>query len=507
MVSSNDSSDETAEPSPVPPQPVLTPSDKASEEINASVDLNVEAAPEIGQLPFDLVQRHDKKTVRLLANSGDDTAIVGKRIWFKYEFDEPVFIEQIIVTTDNYNSVADFEFTYVDLDGLQHKTEISPRNNVIRQSINRFVKEVAFRPPRRRLSRGKIVGVTLYGFAQSDASKFGEFVDDLERQREEVLTEFERKQDETLSALTELRDRETTRDQLEEEIALAKSQLQDTNTDLGKARSRRDEAIARIESLEQSIRENNQKIEDQKNRIGEISDIRSKLARSIIKKDSRVKSLTADINLFPSELSDFVSQGAKDIRFYTGLAAIPIIVIAIMFVILVSGAVDLTTKITGEDDLNILAILISRMPFVVVAVTIITACYYLARMFILEMVRVNRQKLSLSKIGIIAKDISYSVEDELDMSVDEKYSKRLTLKMDMLRDHLKDYLSRDFEPSLPRRSPFESLKIPGFGSAASLEKGSNSTPGIEPTTENTSDDETDGDEAEQDLAAKEQPSG
>lgn len=37
--------------------------------------------------------------------------------------------------------------------------------------------------------------------------------------------------------------------------------------------------------------------------------------------------------------------------------------------------------------------------------------------------------------------------------------------MDMLRDHLKDYLSKDFEPSLPKRSPFEQMRLPGFSAS------------------------------------------
>lgn len=152
------------------------------------------------------------------------------------------------------------------------------------------------------------------------------------------------------------------------------------------------------------------------------------MARSIIEKETNLKSLKANINLFPSQLSDFVSQGSRDVRQYFALAVIPIIVIASMFVILVEGGVDLTTRITGKENVNILAMLFSRMPFVVVAATIITACYYLARIFILEMVRVNRQKLSLSKIGIIAKDISYSTEHELNLSDEEKQERRLRLK-------------------------------------------------------------------------------
>ena len=61
----------------------------------------------------------------------------------------------------------------------------------------------------------------------------------------------------------------------------------------------------------------------------------------------------------------------------------------------------------------------------------------------------DRQRLNLTKVSIIAKDVSNSIELDLGLSEEEKYHKRLALKMDLLRDHLKTYISSEFSPSMP----------------------------------------------------------
>ena len=471
-MSENDETQVPAEPQserePTTPKP--TARERAKEEVSASVDRSVAEAPEVSQLPFSLVRRHDKKTVQLLANSGDDQPFDGRRIWFTYEFEEPVFVERIDVFVDDYGSFTEFEFACRLFDGKRLTGEASPQNGRISRTVNRFVHEISFRPPRRSFSSGQINEVRIYGFAQSEVAKFGEFADKLAIRRDEVIDEFILKEREVVKKLTALKKLEDEKDDLEAFLNNLETEIDLSKSEIRKLTASRDETVKRIEGLNQSVRENEQKIEDQKNSIGEASDVRSKLARSIIDKQARLRTLTDNINLFPSELSDFVSQGSRDVKLYAALAFLPITVIVAMFAILVEGGVDLTTRITGEENVNILAILVSRMPFVIVAVTIITACYYLARMFVLEMVRVNRQKLSLSKIGIIAKDISYATDHELELSEEEKQERRLRLKMDMLRDHLKDYLSKDFEPSLPKRSPFEQMRIPGLTREKSYQK-------------------------------------
>ena len=436
----------------------------AKQQIDKEIPTSIDNAPRVLQIPFEFVTRHDKKTVKLLANSGESESFKGKSIWFNYQFSEPCFLEIIVINEKQYSSFNEFDLSATLLDGSKLTQRVSPDNDRVIWRVENFVTEISFRPPRNWRSGGAIEDVTIYGFAQSQAAAFELFADKLHETRETVLNDINRRKEVITNKLVELKRLAGTKNRLNAEISEREGCLKELENSLKAVSDRRDEAVVRLEGVKQSINENDQKILDQVNRIGEVSDVRSKLARSIIKKEQRLKSLIANINLFPSELSDFVSQGARDVRLYFILAAVPIILIAAMFGILVDGAADLTTRITGEESVNILAIIVSRAPFVIVSVTVITASYYLARMFILEMVRVNRQKLSLSKIGIIAKDISYSVEHELDLSDEEKYARRLRLKMDMLRDHLKDYLSKDFEPSLPKRSPFEQFELPKIGS-------------------------------------------
>jgi cell division protein FtsB len=423
-------------------------------------------APDVGEIPFSLVKRHDKKSVQLLTNSGkSDRAIAGRRVWHKFEFKEDVFAELISIKVSDYNEYASFDFYYVDYKGNRVEKTFRPTEGRVSIKTNTIVSELGFRPPRRPFFSPKILSVSLYGFQLNDSYKYGEFADQLERIRSEIAQELDDRSKQLDKREAVLEALEGRRDDLKSEISELQSEKGGVESELQTLREQRNVTSARIETQGQSVRQNEQKLEDAKNAIARASEVRSKLAGSIIEKRSLLKSLKGNINLFPSELSDFVEQGSNDIRLYSILAAIPMAVIAAMFMILVSGAVDLTTKITGDDSINIWALLVSRMPFVVVAVTVVTACYYLARMFVLEMVRVNRQKLSLSKIGIVAKDISYSTDVEIDMAEDEKQERRLRLKMDMLRDHLKEYLSRDFEPSLPKRSPFQQLRIPGLTGA------------------------------------------
>lgn len=468
--SEGDDATEEAVPSPPPPPPPPTPRQQAQKELSDFSDGSDLPSPPPSQIPFDLVARHDKRTVQLLANSGNSSPMKGKRIWYTYDFEELVVLEEVIIDLSSYSEFSEFDFSFTTFDEKLEKLALRPKNGQIRQSLNLLVKSVSFRPPRGGFTTGYIQKVRLLGFALSSVSAFAEYTNSLMEKRSALASELGDKHKTVLEDLTALKKLQLERDSIVNQIANAKKSQAELEAELGKLRATRDETITRISSLDQSMRENDQKISDQKNEIGEVSEIRSKLARAIIEKQEKLRALTANINLFPSELSDFVAQGSRDVRVYALLSSIPVIVIAIMFGVLIKGGVDLTTLITAEEDVNILAMFASRLPFVVVAVTIITACYYLARMFILEMVRVNRQKLSLSKIGIIAKDISFSVTNELDLDEDERYARRLTLKMDMLRDHLKEYLSKDFEPTLPKRSPFEQLKIPGIGSLKTSKK-------------------------------------
>ena len=157
-----------------------------------------------------------------------------------------------------------------------------------------------------------------------------------------------------------------------------------------------------------------------------------------------------NINLFPTEIVDFVNQGSKKIKQYFWITLVPITLIAIMFGILIWGAADLSTVFTKDADYNITAVALSRLPYVTISLAIITASYQIARVFITEMIKINNQRLSLTKISIIAKDVSSASEAGLNLDDEDIYRLRTELKMKMLGDHLKEYISKDFTTELPQ---------------------------------------------------------
>jgi len=67
------------------------------------------------------------------------------------------------------------------------------------------------------------------------------------------------------------------------------------------------------------------------------------------------------------------------------------------------------------------------------------------------MVKINHQRLSLTKISIIAKDVAHASEAGLDLSDEDLFKLRSDLKMQLLRDHMKEYISKDFKIQLPNQ--------------------------------------------------------
>lgn len=151
--------------------------------------------------------------------------------------------------------------------------------------------------------------------------------------------------------------------------------------------------------------------------------------------------------MFPTEISGFVSQGASSIRRYSFLAAIPIIVIGLVTVDLFSKASDLSHLEYLPQNVSIWEILVARIPYVLVCGALIASSYKLARIFIAEIIRINEQRLNLTKISIIAKDVSDASENGLSLDDYARYEHRAHLKMDLLRAHLKGYLAKDYKYS------------------------------------------------------------
>ena len=118
---------------------------------------------------------------------------------------------------------------------------------------------------------------------------------------------------------------------------------------------------------------------------------------------------------------------------------------------LIWGADSLKDAAWGKSFSEVVAAIVSRGPYVTLSLATIAACYGLAHFLLSEIVKINRQKLILSKLSIIATDVSKTASVDLrELNEEELFEKRVEFKMILLRDHLKTHISDDLSFKFPR---------------------------------------------------------
>jgi len=408
------------------------------------------SAPTIDEVQFNLIASHERKTTKLLNNAPDQQSIKSRNSFFPFSFESPLFIYSIRITVRDFIDGSKFDYIWEGVDGRRHEGDAISNSNEVYINIRGVAKSIAFKPPRAYFVSPYIDSVDIYGFEIAQAGEFIEFSDKIQELQDSAIRKINlevAKLDEERGKVNAL---QAQRGSLNQDIAALKSAVSREQGKLKRVDAQRDEVTIKSGEIAKLISNESYRLQGIKSEIARTSSIRSRLAKNIIEKSADLRNLQSNIHLFPSELSDFSRQGAKDFRSFFWLSLLPSALIAAMFVLLVWGSADLTTNITGARYVNLPALAISRAPYVAIACAIITASYYIAKMLILEMVRISRQRLALTKISILAKDISTSIDSSLEMSEDDRYTRRLTLKMDMMKNHLQEYLSSDFTPTLPR---------------------------------------------------------
>lgn len=425
--------------------------------------LSEEDFPQPAEIPFELVLRPNNKTSRLLTNSGQIKQIDGHNRWYDFEFSEGVFLTDIEIFIAEYASHHQFSIRYRDSSDAEVSIEKRVGQGTVKHSVNSFIKSISFKPPKAWLYDTKINSVKLLGLTQADIPDFLSTIERIEDYRAEAVTTAE-------SAVANAQKENARYVELQAQLVSLNNESDKTRSEISARKSEVTKLSAKIESLKTDL--SNSEIgmkvaSESKNRIeNEIStktEIRNNLSDNIAKETIELKILKDNINLFPSEISGFVKQGTQTMYIYIGLVAVPVIIILAMFVLLVRGAADLTTVLTENPTASVYAIFLTRLPYVTIAGMIIAASYKICRVFMTEVIRINQQKLNLTKISIIAKDVSFSSEVGLDMSDEEIYQFRTKLKMELLRDHLKDYISKDFKVGLPESINGISSAFSGFG--------------------------------------------
>jgi uncharacterized phage infection (PIP) family protein YhgE len=422
----------------------------ANQKLNQLRDTTVTSPTD---LPFDLLNRRNNKATKLVATSGATTPMDGANRWFDYGFSEPVFLSEIVVSMENYSSLDTFEMKWeLAQGGTNHRDISRGSDTAYRASVNQLVKSISFKPPRKWFTNPKLNSVSLVGFQTKELDEFVRLVTRLERFKADIVEDSERAIRSAQEANNKLDALRQERDQLNGQITEAKGTVTDLNNQIGRLTEERNGLVADVKKREETVTTLGEQEVTVKERITERNAERSALAAEIAEMKQELRSLQDDINMFPTEISGFVSQAAKNTSMYWWLSVVPIVLLVVMAALLVSNAANLTTVIDEHENARIFSILVTRIPYVVIATAIIGAAYKLATLFVGEIMRINQQRLNLSKVSIIATDVSKASAEGLeDLSDEEIFALRTRLKMDMLRDHMKEYLSKDFAASLARK--------------------------------------------------------
>lgn len=416
---------------------------KAEQELQALSALEVEIPKAI---PFSFFNRPENKTTKLISVAPDQSPMTGRNIWYNFEFNELVFITSIKVEVSGYSSTNDFRFSWKTPQGETKETVLSPLNeNFIIAEINSILTSFSFKPDRKIFESPEITKVTVSGFPATSTEKYlkwigqaGLFKEEVEKHCATVINDA-REKDEKNIKLTELINTNTKKaeelfaesKEIETRIGKLKAEQTATQSDIDGRRHQ-------LSNLEKQIADSDDLKRTKRLEIESLEDSRINL-------QNELNELKSDINLFPVEIKEFVAQGANNIKVYWLYSVIPLLILIIVTLHLLHNATNLLAQPTLISFSSVFATLVTRLPYIILMTAIIVASYKIAHFMLSEVIRINRQRLNLTKIGIIAKDvIESSVVGTVDLTDDEIVTARTKLKMEMLRDHLKNYLSEDF---------------------------------------------------------------
>lgn len=373
----------------------------------------------------------------------------GRNRWYEYNFKEFVFVTYILVSTEDYTDYDKFNFEWLGADGKTYSREskISDKSTFV--WINDIIIYVKFKPPTKWLSSPTINEVILAGIPKSDINKFITVASTIDTYRNTAVKICEKAVENANNKNQEIARLDAQILTLNNDIQKLSSKKTDITKDNVSLNQKSVDLTTNKSSIEDSIKVSNDILAKIDEDISVNTKSRKQLADEISEKSKELKLLTENINIFPTEIVGFANQSSKNISLYWKIIAIPIIIISLMFALLVFSAADLTTVIARKKDVDIWAIFLTRLPYVAIATVIVTACYKICRVFVGEMIKINQQKLGLTKVSIIAKDVASAAENRLNLNDRELFQLRAHLKMELLRDHMKEYLSKDFVLPLP----------------------------------------------------------
>lgn len=414
-------------------------------------------------IPFHLVEKHHNKTTKLLSNSGTDEKIQAKNRWHDYEFSRPLFLCLIDIEGLNIADSDEYEFRVTLEGGKTKRFSKRPTAGKLRVDVNEFCTGISFKPPSVFWSifsrTPELQKVSLWGFYKENLGEFLYKISRVHLIKNQAIEEIGSIKDATTAKLEELERKESELAGIDQNISDATASLTALNTSISEKDAADSELQSKIDRAESQLETVTEQVAERKTELQTATQSRENERLEVEKAKSELKRLKDDINLFPSEISGFVDQAGRDIETYIKFSAGLIAVICILFIWVLTGAFDLSEFIKQNPNRDVWPLLLAKLPLAIAVSALVAAAYKIARVFIEELLRINRQKLSLTQVSIIAKDVSQAAEHNLEFSETQTYGLRIRTKMALLSNHIGTFVPGEPHALLPQ-SIFDTLAEP-----------------------------------------------
>lgn len=405
------------------------------------------------------------KSFRLVNNNDETFRYTFKNKEYKFEFQRPIYVKHM--TIEWADSVPEVKFTANDLvsqgalhlsariDGHRPKVSIvEPNAIIVGFTLKALSGFFSGRPVATALS---VYGLSLDEtvIAHADLTKLAEL-------RDAAAAEVARIYREISARESDVKQREQELAEAEEE---SEQKLLDANEALEKVEEEKIAAEKELAEIRASVNRKEAELQEKK-KLAESASSEAESARrqneklkasvdllrkEEVEKNGELQRLTRSLGLYSNEYGSFFKQGNRFILLYAALSLVPAGVMATTMMALLLGAADLTTLYTRlPPNVSIADVILTRIPYVTISYLLLQFSYLAIKLLGRQIIDIQREKMNFSKISIVAQDVVEQSSEDLEISHEEKFRENIKLRMELLREYLKESL--DYEKEIRRRN-------------------------------------------------------
>lgn len=361
-------------------------------------------------------------------------------------FTDNFFVSAILFTPQEDGV---FELTYINLFGVkktlkQDKKDKDGRiifwtNDCVKQISLKFNNEKFFAKKRSNLERFQLYGLT-FNDAITQLNNFYQIKEDRNQYEEIISTkkvELVNKVKEITEKLNEYQEYLETQEEHESELNTNIDELKEQKKNL---QNNINQQNSEIESLGSQITAKDNQLSKLNEDFLELQKRSKYLTEGNERLEERRKELEKSVNLFPDNLEGFVARATKTKWTYGFLAFIPLLILGFIVNLSWETLKDFTAISTVDTFEKAWIILIQRLPFTLLIITLASMCLAFLYKMVRHLTEIQQQELNLSKISMLARDVSDSEHNSLEEEVIQKL--RIDRKMKLIREFLNSEFNR-----------------------------------------------------------------